>query len=35
VRWSWDRLVWHLTPALAAVILTSLARVVVSAERRV
>jgi hypothetical protein len=34
VRWSWDRLVWHLTPALAAVILMSLARVAVPAERR-
>jgi hypothetical protein len=34
VRWSWDRLVWHLTPALAAVILTSLARAAVPAERR-
>jgi hypothetical protein len=34
VRWSWDRLVWHLTPALAAVVLTSLARAAVPAPRR-
>ena len=33
VRWSWDRLVWHLVPALTAVVLTSLAKLAVPAER--
>jgi len=33
VRWSWDRLVWHLMPALTAVVLTSLAKLAVPAER--
>jgi hypothetical protein len=33
VRWSWARLVWHLMPALTAVVLTSLAKLAVPAER--